>query len=129
MYPNFFSKWRYYLGSIFTLLTEIANPLRTILIFIKPRPEHPFHIRLRKGLSFKVRSKMDVWVIKESCIDKLYNRSFVELGEDWQVIDIGAAFGDFSVLAATACPKGHVYSFEPLLVGKPASIPSVLEWG
>jgi FkbM family methyltransferase len=56
---------------------------------------------------------MDVWIIKETCLDRDYERVGVPLEADWTVIDIGAALGDFSVFAGQACPQGRVLAFEP----------------
>jgi len=33
--------------------------------------------------------------------------------EDWNIVDIGAQVGFFSVLASSLVPKGNVYTFEP----------------
>jgi FkbM family methyltransferase len=56
---------------------------------------------------------MDVWVIKETCIDGDYLRD-TALEPGWQVVDIGAGLGDFSVYAAAGCPEGVIHAYEPL---------------
>jgi FkbM family methyltransferase len=56
---------------------------------------------------------MDVWVIKETCVDSDYLPPG-GFQTDWQVVDIGAGLGDFTVFAAVNCPEGKVYAYEPL---------------
>jgi FkbM family methyltransferase len=57
---------------------------------------------------------MDMWVIKETCVDLEYERGFVEIQDGWTVVDIGAAFGDFCNSVATRCPNSSIVAFEPL---------------
>jgi FkbM family methyltransferase len=70
-------------------------------------------IRLRgSGLQFRVRTAMDVWVIKETCLDRDYENSVV-LQDNWTIIDIGAGLGDFTAYAAQRSPNGRVLAYEP----------------
>jgi FkbM family methyltransferase len=56
---------------------------------------------------------MDVWVIKETCVDGDYFwGGGIKTG--WNVVDIGAGLGDFTILAAKLCEPGTVYAYEPL---------------
>jgi FkbM family methyltransferase len=57
---------------------------------------------------------MDLWLLKESCLDRDYERDFVALSDGWTIFDIGAGFGDFAVRAARESPTSSVYAFEPL---------------
>jgi FkbM family methyltransferase len=70
-------------------------------------------VKLRNGLKFKVRTYMDVWVVKETCLDREYATSNIHMGAGSVAIDIGAAFGDFSILTAYEHPDSVVYAFEP----------------
>jgi FkbM family methyltransferase len=71
-------------------------------------------VRLRReGWRFRVREAMDVWVIKETCLDGDYT-SWTRLAPDWRVVDVGAGLGDFTVLAAARCRQGVVHAYEPL---------------
>jgi hypothetical protein len=54
-------------------------------------------------------------------VDAAYERKVVEafrsfLEDDSVVLDVGAAWGMYSLLAASRCPSGRVYAFEPVLV-------------
>jgi FkbM family methyltransferase len=70
-------------------------------------------IRLRDSdLQFRVRTAMDVWVIKETCLDRDYENG-VNLQNNWTIIDIGAGLGDFTAYAAQRCPNGRVLAYEP----------------
>jgi len=55
---------------------------------------------------------MDVWIIKETCIDNGYLRG-IEIESDWSVIDVGAGLGDFTILAAATFTDGSVHAYEP----------------
>lgn len=109
-----FSKLRYYAASIITLLTRFERPFQIIKIFLGAPGSLPAEIKLKDNhLRFSVREAMDVWVIKETCVDGDYLPSQA-YQPDWQVVDIGAGLGDFTILAALNCPDGRVLAFEPL---------------
>jgi FkbM family methyltransferase len=107
-------RFAYYLHSIFTLLVSIRNWPLTIALFTGLYIQTPFIIYLRRtGLRFKVRSAMDVWVIKETCLDRFYEKVSVPIQDGWNIIDIGAGLGDFSVYAAQCNPHGTIHAYEP----------------
>ncbi|MBN1286001.1 MAG: FkbM family methyltransferase [Anaerolineae bacterium] len=109
----FVSRWAYYLRSIPTLLRDI-RPRRAVLAVFLGRPApRPFIITLRDGCRFKVRSAMDIWIIKEACLDRDYERHAVSIEDGWTVIDIGGALGDFAICTARAHPGARVYVYEP----------------
>lgn len=110
----FLSRWRYYLASIPTLIFQIRNWPAVIALFLGIPVSRPFVVRLRRGCRFKVRTPMDVWIIKETCLDRDYERDQVLIEEGWTVLDIGAGFGDFSICVAREHPGAIVYAFEPL---------------
>jgi FkbM family methyltransferase len=110
-----FSQGQYYVRSIGTLLTGLDQPLRTLAMFLGWPELLPAEIRLRHtGWRFKVRSAMDVWIIKETCLDQDYLKAKVALEPHWTVVDIGAGLGDFTVFAAKHCVRGVVHAYEPL---------------
>ncbi len=109
------SRSRYYLASIPTLLRGVKNWPTLLALFLPllRRESQPL-IELRPGgLRFKVRSAMDVWIIKETCLDRDYERAGVELEDGWIILDIGAGLGDFSVHAAKRHPGSLVFAYEP----------------
>jgi FkbM family methyltransferase len=107
------SKYLYYLRSIPTLLGGFRRPGRILGIFLGLPGTLPSEVQLRNnGWRFSVRSALDVWVIKETCIDNGY-LEWKTFDPAWSVIDVGAGLGDFTVLAAAACPKGQVHAYEP----------------
>ena len=108
------SKYSYYTRSVITLLTRFERPGRILAIFLGLPGALPAEVRLRReGWRFLVREAMDVWVIKETCLDGDYARE-ATLRPDWQVVDVGAGLGDFTVYAAAHCPEGVVHAYEPL---------------
>lgn len=104
------SRLTYYLSSIPTLLLGIVNWWALPLLLLGKRP---FRLQLRSGLQFYVRTLMDVWIIKETCLDNDYERVGTPLQDGWHIIDIGAGLGDFTVYAAAKCPNSTVLAFEP----------------
>lgn len=70
-------------------------------------------IELRSGLCFWVRTAMDIWIIKETCLDRQYERASVPIQDGWTVVDIGAALGDFAISVARMRPASRVFAFEP----------------
>ena len=107
------SKYSYYLTSILTVVRAFKRPWQIIGIFLGFPGSLPAEVELRgTGWRFAVRSKLDVWVIKETCIDQDYLRG-IEIDPSWSIVDIGAGLGDFTVLAASACPDGLVHAYEP----------------
>jgi FkbM family methyltransferase len=103
------SRLGYYLNSIGTLLTGVSNwPTLAAL---------PFGgggvVKLRNGVEFEVRTLMDAWVIKETCLDSDYERNGVAIQDGWKVIDIGAGLGDFTVYVAKTRPNCAVIGVEP----------------
>jgi FkbM family methyltransferase len=114
MISLFLSRWRYYLSSIPTLLLRVRNWPAVVALFLGLPVTRPFVLRLRGGGRFKVRTPMDVWIIKETCLDHDYERGQVPIEKGWTVLDIGAGFGDFSICVAREHPDARVYAFEPL---------------
>lgn len=110
-----FSRLLYYFNSVGTLLGDIIDPLRTIKMFLGRPDLFPTEIQLREtGWRFVVRTTMDIWVIKETCLDEDYLWSVTKLNPDWNVVDVGAGLGDFTVYAAKHCPGGMILAYEPL---------------
>lgn len=109
--PLFLSRWLYYVSSIFTILSGMDPRLKVIATFIGLSQE-PFVITLNSGLRFKVRTAMDIWVIKETCLDRDYEHYGTELQDGWTIVDIGGGLGDFT-LYASQVPNSVVHVYEP----------------
>lgn len=105
------SRWLYYTTSILTILVGMFPRLKIIATFLGLNRQ-PFVIRLSNGLEFHVRTAMDIWVIKETCLDRDYEQYGVPLQAGWTVIDIGGGLGDFT-LFASRLPSTSVYVYEP----------------
>jgi FkbM family methyltransferase len=106
------SRLFYYLHSIVTLLAGVRN-WDALARLLAGRPPHPASVTLRNGARFRVRSFMDLWIIKETCLDRDYERDLPPIGEEWTVMDIGAGLGDFSVSAARNHAHRKIAAFEP----------------
>jgi FkbM family methyltransferase len=103
----------YYARSVPKLLWHVSPRAKVVALFAGQRQSAPLMIHLRgSGLQFRVRTAMDVWVIKETCLDRDYENS-ASLQDNWTIIDIGAGLGDFTVYAAQRNPQGRVLAFEP----------------
>jgi FkbM family methyltransferase len=107
------SRWWYYLSSIPTLLLGVRNWPHMLAAFLHLPVASPFVLELRNGCRFWVRTPMDIWVIKEICLDHQYELASVEFKDGWTVLDIGAGLGDFAVAMARKNPHGSIYAYEP----------------
>lgn len=105
-------KYIYYLLSIFRLLLGFENPVLILNIFLGKKPAAPRMVRLRRGPAFFVRGAMDVWSIKETFLDRFYERCGFVIQPGWTVIDVGAGLGDFTVYAAQVA-NTKLLAFEP----------------
>ena len=108
------NKYTYYLFSIYKLLTGVKNWPLVVRIFMKIAPPSPYRIELRQsGLQLKARGVMDIWSIKETFLDRFYERFGTRIEDGWTVVDIGGGIGDYTLFAALANPHGKVFAFEP----------------
>lgn len=108
------SKYGYYLISVFELVGQFAPLAQIIRLFTGFAAKGTHVVALRRlGLQFEVRSAMDVWSIKETFVDRFYEKYGCPVGEGWVVVDIGGGIGDFSVFAAYPHPANVVVAFEP----------------
>jgi len=101
---------KYYLSSIPTVLVQVKNWYILLPLLLR---KQPVAIKLRNGCKFKVRSLMDVWIVKETCLDRDYESNSVQIKDGWTVIDIGAGIGEFAILVAKEHPNSQVYAYEP----------------
>jgi FkbM family methyltransferase len=108
-----FSRWRYYLSSIPTLLFRFHNLPLILAAFLGLPLSKPFRIRLKNGCEFNVRGAMDIWIIKETVLDRDYEVHGVPIQDGWTVLDIGAGLGDFAIAVARQHPTCRIYAFEP----------------
>jgi FkbM family methyltransferase len=108
------SRLVYYSRSLPTLFKGFQNPGQILAIFLGIPGAAPAEIGLRTtGWRFRVRQRMDVWIIKETCLDRDYLSAF-DLKPGWTIIDIGAGLGDFTILASKSCLHSTVHAYEPL---------------
>lgn len=111
---NLLSKYSYYLQSIFKLLSGFENPVFITRAFLNLDRSSIKTVRLRRrNLQFRVRGTMDIWSIKETFLDRFYERYGFTIQPHWKVMDIGAGIGEYTLYAAVAQPGVRVFSFEP----------------
>ncbi len=105
----------YYLSSVPVLLGGIRRPLSVLatLAWSGQRGGVGVEVMLNDGTRFLTRSLMDLWIIKETCLDRDYERIGPTIEDGWTVIDIGAGLGDFCVHVARRFPRARVIGFEP----------------
>jgi len=106
------SRWVYYLTSIPTILRGMRPRGAILRLFLGLPVARPLEVEVA-GHRFHIRTRMDAWVLKETCLDRDYERD-APLGRGWTVVDVGAAIGDFTVHAASLVGDGVVHAFEPL---------------
>ena len=107
-------KYSYYLSSIGKLLTGM-RPLATVArVFLHMTPPGDQLVELPQvGVKFKVRGVMDIWTVKETFLDRFYEKYSEPIQDGWKVLDIGGGIGDFTIFAAMGRPSSAVYAFEP----------------
>lgn len=106
-------KYAYYLFSIWELFTGFNAPSLILRIFTRRKASGIQTVRLRgSGIRFRVRGAMDVWSIKETFLDRFYERCGFTICPGWTVIDIGAGLGDFTLFASRV-EGTRVFAFEP----------------
>jgi FkbM family methyltransferase len=94
-------KYPYYLASIWKLLAEMQPRLYILGLFLGLPAAGGRVIEFTKsGIRFKTRGVMDIWTIKETFLDRFYEK-------------YGTPIGDFSILAGVQHPKNKVFAFEP----------------
>ncbi len=108
-------KYTYYLKSTYELLTAFKDPMLMVSVFTGlTRHSTPFEVRLRaSGLRFLVRGKMDIWSLKETMVDRFYERFGSPVDAGWAVVDVGAGIGDFTIFAACSSASTKVFAYEP----------------
>lgn len=107
-------KYPYYLSSISNLLTRFENPVLISRYFTGiNRPTEPSQVKLRSGQRFIVRNAMDIWSIKETFVDRFYERFGTLIQDGWVIVDVGAGLGDYTVFAAEHSPSIRVFAYEP----------------
>jgi FkbM family methyltransferase len=109
--PLFLSRWLYYVSSIFTILWGVSPKFKIIKTFLGLNHD-PLLITLNNGLQFKIRTAMDIWVIKETCLDRDYEHYGTPLQTGWTIVDIGGGLGDFALVAARVL-QSEVHVYEP----------------
>ena len=106
--------YSYYWLSIFKLLAGFHDPILLVKIFLNQGDSRVKTVRLRtSGLQFRVRGAMDVWSIKETFLDRFYERYGFTIQPRWNILDIGAGIGEYTLYAAAMRPDSQVFAFEP----------------
>ncbi|NTW98024.1 MAG: FkbM family methyltransferase [Oscillochloris sp.] len=103
------SKWSYYARSIPLMMRGIRNWTSVPLALSTGRGR----VARLADTAFFYRDAMDVWTIKETCLDDHYRLGGRRVRPGGVVIDIGAGLGDFAITAARRHPQARVLAFEP----------------
>ncbi|MCU0303752.1 MAG: FkbM family methyltransferase [Thermoanaerobaculales bacterium] len=94
------------------ILAGFERPLR-VLWRLAVGGDRPGVVRLRRGPRFEVRGALDLWLLKEICLDREYERFATPLGETATVVDIGAGIGELAIHLAAGQPARRVIAVEP----------------
>ncbi|MGC8947330.1 MAG: FkbM family methyltransferase [Anaerolineae bacterium] len=107
-------KYIYYLFSIGELILGTSNWVTAMSLFLPHSSSKSAIIQFRKSkVLLRVRGAMDLWIAKETFLDRFYERYGTVVQDGWVVVDIGAGIGDFSISVAKGRPSTRVYAFEP----------------
>ncbi|MGI8847287.1 MAG: FkbM family methyltransferase [Candidatus Dormibacteria bacterium] len=112
------SKYRYYARSVAGILGGFREPAAPVKLLVQQhllRRTTPRRVITHRstGLRFEVRSFLDVWCLKETLVDRMYERYGFRVQPGWVVVDVGAAAGDYAVAVAKVDQAGRVLAFEP----------------
>jgi len=107
------ARLRYYASSIPTLLRGVANWPATAAALARGPRRAPFVVELRDGGRFRIGSALDLWILKEVCLDREYERYGPAVRNGWTVVDVGAGVGEFCIQVARRHPDCRIYAFEP----------------
>lgn len=108
------SRLPYYVSSISLLIRNINKDCR--LRFFKDilLPTNTRTIYLKNGLVFRTKTLLDLLTLKEVIFDREYENHGIKVSpKDRLVVDVGAGYGDFSILIAKKFPHINIYAFEP----------------
>ena len=107
-------KYPYYLRSIWNLVTEFKPRTSILRVFLQlPHSEEMTIELVKSGFKFKTRGAMDIWTIKETFVDRFYEKFGIRISDGWTILDIGSGIGDFAIFAAANFPGNTVHAFEP----------------
>ncbi|MEI6326844.1 MAG: FkbM family methyltransferase [Candidatus Roizmanbacteria bacterium] len=96
----------YLFSSLFLLLKFVGNKSFIVNIFAGASTE----LKTKFG-TITISTPLDALILKETVIDDCYHLSF--LTDPHVIVDIGAAYGDFSWYAKKLYPSAKVIAYEP----------------
>jgi FkbM family methyltransferase len=109
MRRHHFRKLLYYWHSVVTLAGAMEpQSLLRMLLWTSGRQD----LTLKSGLRFRVGDLLDLLILKETLFDDAYRLRRLP-DEPRLIVDVGAGFGDFTVLAASMFPRASVVACEP----------------
>lgn len=103
----------YYLRSISTLFNGFRTRGAAFKALTGSNPSQPFQVELKDGTQFLAATGMDLWILKETMLDRTYEKVGTPLQPNWTVVDVGAALGDYAVWAGRQLTRGRVIAVEP----------------
>lgn len=106
------SRWWSYLRSIPVIVRGFDRPLEVLWRLAVAR-RRPGVARLRGGVRLAHRDALELWVIKEVCLDREYERGLSPLPAAATVVDVGAGIGELAVPLAVRLPAARVIAVEP----------------
>ncbi len=101
-----------HLGSAWTLFRQVENPIGVAAALFLGRSPVPVRLPAH-GLSVRVRSPLELLVLKEVVLDAEYDSWIPEEGKGFAILDVGAGFGSFALHAARRFPGCTVVACEP----------------
>ena len=101
---------RYYLRTAGHLKAFHYWPVLPLRLLIAMVGKRTVTAALKTGLTFRIRSPMDLWIVMEVVVARDYER-YVAVAQGDMVIDIGAGIGDFTISVASRANR--VIAVEP----------------
>lgn len=108
------SRLFYYINTLFKLFDNMRPSYRMKFVQDILIPSGYRQIYFKNGIVFKMKTLLDILTLKEVVLDDEYQNYGVRVsGTDRVIVDIGAGFGDFSIMIAKKFPRAKIFAFEP----------------
>lgn len=109
------SRLPYYILSLKVIYNSIDRLYKYDFLYdlLFSSPFKKIHLK-KNNLIFQLKTWLDILTLKEVVLDDEYqNHGVVVEQKDRVIVDIGAGFGDFSIMIARKFPQAKIFAFEP----------------
>lgn len=106
-------KIRHYLTGLTRVALSLKSPLGHLWFLCTGLGDRPRLIDIRNGPKLRIESRLELWVVQETCLLREYERHGCLPRNGWKILDIGAGIGDFSLSVLLRYPNTSIVAVEP----------------